>query len=150
MEVQFAKSSNRFGVDFPAAQELPSQHKDLRVLPAKESQWTAGTGDAGELRPMLIWDSKWLGRSVDGIFYDNLDGWYWVSPFAILAWFTGESSSWQNPTAPFFQKKSCDLIQTFPKKQSSWQEAYQKWFNLIDGGSASTNDMSRASPCGRS
>ena len=41
MEVQFAKSSNRFGVDFPAAQELPSQHKDLRVLPAKESQWTA-------------------------------------------------------------------------------------------------------------
>ena len=121
-----------------------------RVASEGVSMDCRGTGDAGELRPMLIWDSIWLGRSVDGIFYDNLDGWYWVSPFAILAWFTGESSSWQNPTAPFFQKKSCDLIQTFPKKQSSWQEAYQKWFNLIDGGSASTNDMSRASPCGRS
>jgi len=56
-------------------------------------------------------------------------------------------------SAPFVQKKAInrDLIQTFPKNsQSSWQEAYQKWFNLIDGGSASTNDMSRASPCGRS
>ena len=43
-------------MDFPAAQELPSQHKDLRALPAKESQWTAEEQERmrmrmGELRP---------------------------------------------------------------------------------------------------
>ena len=41
MELQFGKSSNQWIFPAMSAQELPSQHKDLRASRPAESQWTA-------------------------------------------------------------------------------------------------------------
>ena len=57
--------------------------------------------------------------------------------------FPGESRSYT--TSLHFSRKSMAICSKHSQKPSSWQEAYQKWFNLIDGGSAST--IWSSSPC---
>ena len=147
MEVQFAGKiiEPLWGGFSSGAGTSISTQGPARVASEGVSMDCRGTGEVVSCdQGMLIWDSKWLGRSVDAIFYDNLDGWYWVSPFAILAWFTGDSSSWQNhaqhhlskkkPSTAIWSKRSqnipIELAGSVPKvvQLDWWRERLDQWY----------------------